>query len=71
MLWIGGETVIFFGMGDALNESFKFATSFMVGDTSRAKEAELSALTKRVGLWNGKRMMNLRGPNESKEKLKI
>jgi hypothetical protein len=69
MLWIGGETLIRMGMGEGLNESFKYATSFLPGGTARAKEADLSSLTKRVGLQNAKTIMNIRGANESKEKL--
>jgi hypothetical protein len=69
MLWIGGETLIRMGMGEGLNESFKYATSFLPGGTARAKEADLSSLTKRVGLQNAKTIMNVRGANESREKL--
>jgi hypothetical protein len=69
MLWIGGETLIRMGMGEGLNESFKYATSFLPGGTARAKEADFSSLTKRVGLQNAKTIMNVRGANESREKL--
>jgi len=69
MVWIGGETLLRMGMGEGLDESFAYATSFLPGGSAREKKADFSSLAKTVGLQNAKTIMNVRGANESREKL--